>query len=310
MSDSNPDKNIHGNLKLKIFDENLAMVKFLADEGKSIPKLASKLLTVSESENKEECLSNDEILHLHKQLSHRVLPAKPNTILLLYKESKNKSRLQFLGPVPLVRQFMSVTLFCLVAFISLGVSKNVNREILSAGLLNTHGLVLLENLIFLLAAAALGACFSGLFQINKYISLGIYDPKFESSYWIRLLLGLVAGLMLAVVIPVSKYVNTEGANLNYISVPLLAMLGGFSASLVYRILTRLVWAVESVFIDKQEDKAMQKIISIQNLHEQEKLHEQKHLHKKLLKIKSQLSTEKSKIEIEKSIDELLKDLLE
>jgi hypothetical protein len=310
MSDSNPGKNIPENLKLRIFNENLAMIKFLAGEGKSIPKLASKILTVSESKNQEECLSNNEMLHLHKQLSHKILPAKPNTILLLHKESKNKSRFRFLGPVPLVRQFMSVTLLCLLLFISLGVSKNVNREILSAGLLNSHGLVLLENLIFLLAAAALGGCFSELFQINKYISLGIYDPKFESSYWIRLLLGIVAGLMLAVIIPVSKYVNPEEASLNYVSVPLLAMLGGFSASLVYRILTRLVWAVESVFIGKQEDKATQKIISIQNLHEQEKLHEQKHLHKKLLKIKSQLSTEKSKIEIEKSIDELLQELLE
>jgi hypothetical protein len=37
--------------------------------------------------------------------------------------------------------------------------------------------------------AGLGACFAALFLANRYIAEGTFDPKYESSYWIRFILG-------------------------------------------------------------------------------------------------------------------------
>lgn len=68
----------------------------------------------------------------------------------------------------------------------------------------------------------------------------MFDPKYEPSYWIRLLVGIMAGLILASLIPV------DPDALNGLGHPTLSLLGGFSASLVYRILNLLVSFVEDI----------------------------------------------------------------
>ena len=114
----------------------------------------------------------------------------------------------------------------------------------------SNGIPLLLNLLFLLTAAGLGACFAALFQANRYIADCTFDTKFESSYWIRLILGLMAGLILSQMIPLS-----EGSNAIAVTKPTLAMLGGFSAAVVYRIMHRLVEAVESLVKGETRDIA-------------------------------------------------------
>ena len=42
-----------------------------------------------------------------------------------------------------------------------------------------------------------------LFEANKYVVASTFDPKYESSYWIRFVLGLIAGLLL------SKFVSLK-----------------------------------------------------------------------------------------------------
>lgn len=295
-------------IRHRLVQENLAMIKYLASEGKSIPKLAEKVLDSEDENLNDDCLTGNEILLLHKQLSNKIQPAKPKTILLLYMESKKGKWHNFLGPVSLVRSLMATTLFSLIVFIGVGLSPQVDAKNLSEGILNSSGFNLLLNLIFILSAAALGGCFSGLFQINKFINNGTYDPKYESSYWIRLLLGLIAGLMLAVIIPVSTNIEFGDGKSTQLTIPLLAMLGGFSATLAYRILTRIVWAVESLFVGKQDDIAEQKILGMKTLHEQEKNTEQQLFLQKLTKIKSDILSKKPQEEVEKAIDDMMRNM--
>ncbi len=294
-------------IKKRLLDESKAMIKYLSSEGKPIPTLAEKLM--EENVDGSFNLTNKDILLLHKQLSQKVQPAKPKTILLLYQESEKGKWLKFLGPVKLVRQLMATTLISLILFIVISLSGMVNKDSVSLGILNSSGIELFLNLSFLITAAALGGCFSALFQVNKFINAGTYDPKFESSYWIRLLLGLVAGLMIAVIIPVSTDINVSEGNVVYLTIPLLAMLGGFSASLVYRILTRIVWAVESLFIGKREDLNEQKLMSMQAQHDHEKLVEQQNYSQFLTKIKSEISAKKPFEEIIETIDSSIKKVL-
>lgn len=72
---------------------------------------------------------------------------------------------------------------------------------------------------------------------------GSFDPRYEPSYWIRFGLGLIAGLILTELVPFVPAADGEPARF---AKPLLALLGGFSAVLVYRILERLVTTVDGL----------------------------------------------------------------
>ncbi len=92
---------------------------------------------------------------------------------------------------------------------------------------------------YYLSAAAIGASFFNLFTAYRFVRAGTYSPLYNSSYWIRLALGLTSGFVLATLLP-------EAAEQG-VSRTMLALLGGFSASAVYLILARLIESVESVF---------------------------------------------------------------
>jgi hypothetical protein len=126
-----------------------------------------------------------------------------------------------------------------VAFVALSTTTYVNTT--SGDILTTTGLSLLVNELFFLAAGGLGAAFSALFTAYRYIADGTYDPKYESTYWLRFILGLMAGLLLPALVPLTSEGET-GA----VTRPLLALLGGFSASVLYRVLERLVTTVETL----------------------------------------------------------------
>jgi hypothetical protein len=124
----------------------------------------------------------------------------------------------------------------------LSLSATVDRESMVRDIYTMNGLPLLTLLCFLLSAAGLGSTFQALFTAHSYVSNATYDPRYDTSYWIRIGLGLVAGLLLSVLVPVGT-----GSSAPTIAKPVMALLGGFSAGLVYRILQRLVETVESLF---------------------------------------------------------------
>jgi hypothetical protein len=174
------------------------------------------------------------LVRAHAELARLVAPATPRTILLL-AESRD-ARLGMLGPVRLVRHMLVAVVVLLVAFVTLAMSAEIN---LSGGdIFRQSGLPVLLNELFFLAAGGLGASFYALFTAYRYVAAGTYDPKYESTYWIRFILGLMAGLLLPALIPAGG-----GETLTR---PLLALLGGFSAVLLYRLLESLVESVEAL----------------------------------------------------------------
>ncbi len=185
----------------------------------------------------------------HARLSRLIAPATPRTILLLASAKEQRGSLRFLGPVPLIRQMMLAALLSLIALICLTLSPEVNGSKANSDILVGSGIPLLLNELFLLSAAALGASFSALFIANRYIQEGTFDPKYNISYWIRFVLGLIAGFILATLIDLDalQKVGEANSSANAFARPLLAMIGGFSAAVVYRILSRLAETVESLF---------------------------------------------------------------
>jgi hypothetical protein len=108
--------------------------------------------------------------------------------------------------------------------------------------------VLLCHLL-LIAAAGMGASFIALFELNHYITDGTFDAKYTASYWNRFVLGLIAGYILAQLV----FPGETWEGLRRLEKPLLALLGGFSSRAVYRILNRLVAAVETVVRGETRD---------------------------------------------------------
>jgi hypothetical protein len=102
-----------------------------------------------------------------------------------------------LGPVPLVRQMLGVTLFSLVVLLVVSIDAAVNTENMTKSLLQLSGFPLLMVEGFLVSAASLGACFANLQRINTFISEGTYDPRFQSTYWTRWVMGVFPGVILS-----------------------------------------------------------------------------------------------------------------
>ena len=180
----------------------------------------------------------DELARAHVALARLIQPATPRGILLLNR-GRQHGRFRSLGPVRLIRQMLLVVILMLAGFVLLAISPDINQS--SGDIFKDSGTPLLLNELFYITAGGLGAAFYALFTAYQYIAAGTYDTTYETSYWIRFILGLIAGVVLPSLIPI----NTSSSSGN-VTRPLLALLGGFSASVVYRILERLVQTIEAL----------------------------------------------------------------
>lgn len=243
------------NLRKQIYMECRAMAEYALARGKLVPADAIKNIEVfevySSADNEEppESLKQIDIANLvdtHYMLVRLIEPATPQTVLLLDLEQETGGRLRLLGPVSLVRQLMLAAIVCLFIFIGLIASPYISEQTLTDNVLSAHGISQLSCLIFYMSAAGLGGSFAALYKANDYISKGTYDPCFQSSYWIRFALGIIGGLLLAVLIS-EKSLQDEGMLSNGVIRPLLAILGGFSADLLYTFLSRMVETFKSLF---------------------------------------------------------------
>ncbi|HYP58262.1 MAG TPA: hypothetical protein VEQ35_08260, partial [Beijerinckia sp.] len=136
----------------------------------------------------------------HAALALIIKPATPEAVLLLINERRKRSFWYAFGPLPIVRQMLGLAILSLIALLFISLSREINAENMSKTLLELQGLPLLKVEIFLLSAASLGSCFQNLQQVNAYISSGTYDPKFQSTYWTRWVMGLISGIVLSQII--------------------------------------------------------------------------------------------------------------
>ncbi len=223
-----------------------AMARHTMGSGKPVPAQILENLHLIEQERRSRAsgagqdgsgLSTVNLLaRTHRQLSQIVAPATPRTLLLLEEDKQDASAWRFFGPIRIIRRLMGVAFFCLIVFIFTTLSPMVTGQV---DFVNDSGVRLLLNELLLLSAAGIGASFAALFKVNGYVADGTYNPRYDSSYWARFGLGLLAGMVLGILIPIDQSSHELGR-------PLLALLGGFSASVVYRLLARLVETLESL----------------------------------------------------------------
>ena len=309
---------------VEVVDNTLAKQAFLECEAMAKHALASGLkvsgVLLQQIRNLESSINDIEpdpsmmrqLGDCHVRLSRLIAPATPRTILLLDSQSEHRGGLSFLGPVPLIRQMMVASLVSLIALICLTLSPDVNGSKANSDILMGSGLTLLLNELFLLSAAALGASFSALFIANRYIQEGTFDPKYNISYWIRFVLGLIAGFILATLIDfdaLDKASNNSSGTSSAFVRPLLAMIGGFSAAVVYRILSRLAETVESLFRGDMRDqfKAMGEAENSRLRAESQQ--DRNRLAYRLMTLQKKLSTDSDGEDLQQEFDALLRDLV-
>ncbi|OEK02058.1 hypothetical protein BFP97_11230 [Roseivirga sp. 4D4] len=267
-------------------------------------------------------VNQEELLIVFNYLSNLVKPATPGTLILFEKNRQSKSKFKKLGPLPIVRWFMMVAIISLFSLIAISLFPQVNNDTMQYSMLQGSGWSQFERLMFLLAAASVGASFYALFKMNGYIQQGTFDMKYAATYWSRYVLGLVAGVLLSelfVVFIETLPATTESATSNeappltsapYLIKPILAILGGFSANLVYRILNRLIDAIESLFKGSVDEIIANKQSELETL-----AAANEHLIKSttannLLKLKQQLIAEGAAQSILDKVDETLAQTIE
>jgi hypothetical protein len=192
------------------------------------------------------------LTRVHEQLAKLVHPATPRALLLMGDEHGTAQRFPMLGAVGLVRRLMAAAVVAMVVFIAASLTPYTNGD--NTVIQNSTGFPLLVVELFWLSAAAMGASFGLLLKVSRYVAARNYDPKYESAYWIKFFLGVMAGFILVAVLPVHE---VQGSSIE-LAHPALAMIGGFGAEAVYRILTRLVEMVEGVFKGDPKEEAAQR----------------------------------------------------
>lgn len=261
--------------QLTSLEECEAMVSYAQDQGRIIPpgvlqtldhlrstkyRLEQQLEDGEiESRNVEaDVLSMEDLGGIHQALSQTISPATPSAVVLM-ENTKKAGGLRLLGPVPLVRKMMIVTIVSLFAFLSMFFFDEVTPDTINGQILGYPPLKFALNELVIVCVAALGASFYALFEAYKYIAKGSYDSKYDSIYWIRFTLGIVSGVILAQFIFLESdsgstmITQTNETGGFMFSKTLLAFLGGFSARVVHKILNSLVDSIETFISGSTRD---------------------------------------------------------
>ena len=320
MEDSqSPDPYKQTNLRYQLYREARAMAEYALANGKTVPEPVVRTIdefTIQGNEgssnriNVQSDLDIGGLLAAHSALTKIVEPAKPNTILLLDIEQGVTSFMKFLGPVSLIRQMMIAAILSLVLFIGLSLTEEVSHD--SGNIMSQDGIELLLNLMFYLAAAGLGASFAALYKANTFIANGTFDPTYHASYWIRFFLGLIAGLILAIMVS-EEYFNKHLSEASFLEKgivrPLLAMLGGFSADLTHTVLSRLVETIRSLFTGSPKDKIADEKKALQVDFVSQQNQQQMNMASNLINLQQVINSGATPEEINQKIDRILKDAL-
>jgi hypothetical protein len=232
-----------------------AMARYALGTGLKLPLPLQQSIDMFENvfEQDDNSVPTATLTTLHSQLADVVGPATPRTIYLLHVDKPRNTWLSILGPLASIRRLNLGTALSTLIFVFSSLSDSISHKNLSMDIYSLDGMESLQVLVFLMSAAAMGGCFQSMFIAHTFIQKGTYDPRFESSYWMRISLGIIAGLVLSQMIPIGPGPETGDAvsPAAAFGKPLLALLGGFSATLVYTILQRLVDTVESLFTQRQ-----------------------------------------------------------
>jgi hypothetical protein len=241
----------------------------------------------------------------HNRLVDIVAPATPRTILFLQTSAQQAGPWGFLGKVPFVRRVMYAAILFLLGFILIRISPAVNLVSPDGNAMEASGWPLLLQELFLIATAGLGASFAVLFEVNRHTLQAAFDPIYEPFYWTRFALGLIAGVMLAELVPT----DTSKPIYHGVAKPTLALLGGFSASVVYRVLVHLRHTIESLIPSEAGEELDAPQRASKGTHLKPPPQDRLNLAASLISLQQRLATNMTPEQLNREIDRILAELI-
>jgi hypothetical protein len=294
-------------------EETNAMCDYAMANGLEIPAVIIKQRAII-SADYEGSLTAEEIgllASIHQRLNRIVSPATPQALALMARERNKSSFFSFIGAIPIIRHIILISIMFLIAFILVGQLEVVNEANLNEGILGSFGWVAIAVLSYLISCAGLGACFTSLYRLNSYVSDSTYDPRYDSTYWASILLGVIAGLFISELLyaPIFGSVDSPegGGSVADLGKPALALLGGFSANMVYKVLQRIVESFESLF--KGDQSSLNKANRATDLSQLKQKQDEVHMEvaSRLLNVNELLT--KNPEEVKKEINSTINNLL-
>ena len=225
----------------------------------------------------------------HGQLADIVAPATPRMLALLAATPEDRSAWRRLGNVPLVRQLMYVAIASLITFVGLTLSPYIGDPRLGS-IYTSDGFPLLVNELFYLCAAAMGASFANLFEAITQVLRARFDPLTEYFYWMRFLLGLIAGLLLATLFESNIGAQETTDATVRLGAAGLALAGGFSANLLYRVLTRITESVEYLLVGRMGPQIPENWRTTATQTEQRTAQDRMSLAREIMELRNQLGS--------------------
>jgi len=163
-----------------------------------------------------------QLMAAHSALARIIAPATP----LSLAATEPTERLGYLGNPPLIMWMIFIAMVSAVGFVVTSVV---------FGTTNTGAVGQKLNWCF---AASLGAVFYVLFTALNYVKDRTFDPRYNSIYVIRFVLGVLAGLILAIILGAPLFKNSS--TISSLGPAVIALVGGFSTEAVYQVLQRFV----------------------------------------------------------------------
>jgi hypothetical protein len=206
-----------------------------------------------------------ELMAVHNALAKVVAPA---TAFSLQETEPGPGPFGFLLRPPLIGAMVSAAIVCAIGFVltlppprpttasdaptrQTAATSQAALPVILAQTVPSPTVSLSKQQWNWLFAAGLGAAFFGLFTAHEYVKNRTFDPRYNSVYLIRFVLGVVAGLILG---NLSALFDKNDTFMR-LGPGLIALLGGFSAEAVNQILQRLVEIMVTVVKGGNDDVA-------------------------------------------------------
>ena len=225
----------HDRVSEKALREDIdLMLEYLLDSGKPLPVPAGLLAGVRSSGAKRED-GDAALIDVHSRLSRAIRPVTPTTL----RETERVGRgFGLFVRNAAVNFFVLVAIVSLLAFVAVSIASTLKGEWPDES--TRPDRTWLEDLA-ILASAGLGTSLYSLRIASRYIQKRTFDPAYNQIYIIRFVVGLLSGTILGYF--GEPLLGAAGASQDGATVTLgsaaFALVGGFSADAVVRILQRV-----------------------------------------------------------------------
>jgi len=174
----------------------------------------------------------------YNSLRKVIAPATVESIKYINSQMISKGETKKWYQIPIFTKCVVIAGLALISLILVSLSNNVNELNQSKGLLNSSGIVLLYNLIFICAASLLGVMFYLLKTFGDSIRNYTLVPANAIELNASILIGIISGFVIS---ELFSYAFTSIGNNNVeIHKMTLALLGGFSADAIFSTLQGIV----------------------------------------------------------------------